>query len=71
MRKSILVALAVLGIACAWGEEKAKLEFNPNIGEPRSMTMVDGSEVKYTAYERLYYVTNVEDSVYQYLNIYR
>ena len=70
MRKSILVALAVLGIACAWGEEKAKLEFNPNIGEPRSMTMVDGSEVKYIAYERLYYVTNVEDSVYQYLNIY-
>ena len=70
MRKSILVALAVLSIACTWGKENAKLEFDPTIGEPRSMTMVDGSEVKYIAYERLYYVTNIEDSVYQYLNIY-
>lgn len=60
----------MLSIACAWGKEDAKLEFNPTIGELRSMTMVDGSEVKYIAYERLYYVTNIEDSVYQYLNVY-
>ncbi len=32
--------------------------------------MPRGEKVSFTAYERLYYVTNVEDSTYQYLNIY-
>ena len=34
------------------------------------MTVYDGTEVSFTAYERLFYVTNVEDSTYQYLNVY-
>lgn len=34
------------------------------------MTVYDGTEVGYTAYERLFYVTNVEDSTYQFLNVY-
>ena len=34
------------------------------------MTVYDGTEVSYTAYERLFYVTNVEDSAYQFLNVY-
>ena len=70
MKKIIFVALAVLSIVCSWGKENAKLEFDPTIGEVRSMTMTDGSEVRYIAYERLYYVTNIEDSAYQYLNVY-
>lgn len=70
MKKIIVVTLAVLSIVCSWGKENAKLEFDPTIGEVRSMTMTDGSEVRYIAYERLYYVTNIEDSAYQYLNVY-
>ena len=34
------------------------------------MTMHDGTEVFFTAYEHLFYVTNVEDSTYQFLNVY-
>lgn len=34
------------------------------------MTLYDGTEVNFTAYERLFYVANVEDSTYQYLNVY-
>jgi hypothetical protein len=32
--------------------------------------MPSGTKVEYTAYEKLYFVTNIEDSTYQYLNIY-
>jgi acetyl esterase/lipase len=32
--------------------------------------MPDGAVIKYDAYEKLYYVKNVEDSTYQYMNIY-
>ncbi len=39
-------------------------------GEPRTLTMPDGRSVDYIAYEHIYYVTNVEDSTYQYLNYY-
>jgi len=34
------------------------------------MIMPDGQQVHYTAYEHLYFVTNVEDSAYQFMNIY-
>ena len=46
------------------------LTFDVDAGVKSKMTAYDGSEVSYTAYERLYYVTNVEDSTYQYLNVY-
>ena len=46
------------------------LVFEANAGVKSKMTAYDGTEVSYTAYERLFYVTNVEDSVYQYLNVY-
>ncbi|MCD8310281.1 MAG: alpha/beta hydrolase [Prevotellaceae bacterium] len=39
-------------------------------GESRTLTMPDGKTVDYIAYEHIYYVTNVEDSTYQYLNFY-
>ncbi len=35
-----------------------------------SLTFLDGKTVKYRAYERLYYVANIADSAYQYLNVY-
>ena len=46
------------------------LAFNANAGVKSKMTVYDGTEVSYTAYERLFYVTNVEDSAYQFLNVY-
>ena len=46
------------------------LAFDANAGVKSKMTAYDGTEVSYTAYERLFYVPNVEDSVYQYLNVY-
>ncbi len=46
------------------------LAFDANAGVKSKMTVYDGTEVNYTAYERLFYVTNVEDSTYQFLNVY-
>ena len=46
------------------------LAFDANAGVKSKMTIYDGTEVSYTAYERLFYVRNVEDSTYQFLNVY-
>ncbi len=46
------------------------LVFDADAGEKSRMTAYNGTEVCYTAYERLFYVTNVEDSAYQFLNVY-
>jgi len=37
---------------------------------PGSITLPTGETVNYTAYTNLYYVENVEDSTYQYLNVF-
>ncbi|MCR5362011.1 MAG: hypothetical protein K6E73_08380 [Bacteroidales bacterium] len=47
------------------------LAFDADAGVKSKMTAYDGTEVSYTAYERLFYVTNVEDSAYQFLNVYK
>ena len=44
--------------------------FDKNAGTTASITLPTGQTVNYTAYEKLYYVTNVEDSTYQYMNVY-
>ena len=49
---------------------QGKLAFDVNAGVKSKMTVYDGTEVSYTAYERLFYVANVEDSTYQFLNVY-
>lgn len=49
---------------------QSTLAFDANAGVKSKMTAYDGTEVSYTAYERLFYVTNVEDSTYQFLNVY-
>ncbi len=46
------------------------LHFDSSKGQPGSLTMHDGAVINYTAYTRLYFVSNVEDSTYQYMNIY-
>lgn len=46
------------------------LRFDASAGEHSSLKLHDGTQVGYTAYERLFYVTHIEDSTYQYLNVY-
>lgn len=46
------------------------LTFDAHAGKRESMQLYDGTTINYTAYERLYYVTNIEDAAYQYLNVY-
>ena len=71
MRTCILFLLSLLLAACTTGKSVDDgLSFDPSCGTQQTLTMPDGDTVSYTAYERLYYVTNVEDSAYQYLNIY-
>lgn len=66
-----MLAVAVaLGISARPKAPHPALQFDPNAGEARVMTMHDGTRVRYTAYERLYFVTNIEDSAYQFLNVY-
>lgn len=46
------------------------LRFDPDTYTLQSLKMPDGSTVSYKAYEGIYYVTNVEDSTYQTMNVY-
>ena len=73
MKKTLLLMLAVavaLGISARQKAPQPTLQYDPNAGEARVMTMYDGSTIRYTAYERLFFVTNIEDSAYQFLNVY-
>lgn len=65
----LAIALAV-GASAMVKTPQPALQFDPIAGESRVMTMHDGTSVRYTAYERLYFVTNIEDSAYQFLNVY-
>ena len=49
---------------------QSTLQFDSNAGVKSSMTFYDGTIVNFTAFERLFYVANVEDSTYQFLNVY-
>ena len=69
-RKSIL---ALLGAACmvsAQAKPQAPLKFDASKSAKSSLTMPDGRIVHYTAYTKQYFVSQVEDSTYQYLNVF-
>ena len=72
MKKIVLSSLAALGGLCmpAAGKATGGLQFDASKGVSCTLTMPQGKVVKYTAYTHLYYVTNVEDSTYQYLNVF-
>ena len=71
MRYYSLLALTIALTACAATAPKVDgLVFDKSAGTPGSITLPTGKTVSYTAYERLYFVTNVEDSTYQYMNVY-
>ena len=69
---TIVLTLALAMGMSAKGKvaEVPSLKFDANKGEARVMTMHDGSKVSYTAYEGMLFVTNVEDSAYQTINVY-
>jgi len=47
------------------------LKFDPKMNAPeKTLVFSNGESIKFRAYENLYYVTNVMDSVYQFLNLY-
>ena len=73
MKKSLILLLAAtLSISLSAKQKAAQraLQFDIKLGQERMMIMPDGQQVHYTAYEHLYFVTNVEDSAYQFMNIY-
>ena len=67
---SVLAVLALAGCGAQVSENDAALKFSPDASEIRTLTIPGGKTVSYTAYEQIYYVTNVEDSTYQFLNFY-
>ena len=69
-QKLILAGLLAGSAALTSMAQTDALRFNPDNYIRQSLTMPDGREVSYKAYEGIYYVTNIEDSVYQTLNIY-
>jgi hypothetical protein len=69
MKKLITMALAGVSILTGAATTNS-LRFNPEAYTIKTLKMVDGSEVKFKAYEGIYYVSNVEDSTYQTLNFY-
>ncbi len=63
---AFLISVSFYIVASAQGA----LQFDSNAGVKSSIVVYDGTKVDFMAYERLFYVTNVEDSVYQFLNVY-
>ncbi len=70
MTTMVLAMTLAIGVAAKPKAEVPLLQFDSSRGETRVMTMHDGAQVQYTAYEGMFFVTNIEDSVYQTINIY-
>ena len=67
------LASSFLCISCAissFGADADPLRFDPENYRLDSITMPQGNIVEFKAYEGIFYVSNVEDSAYQCLNIY-
>ncbi|MGM9813276.1 MAG: subtype B tannase [Muribaculaceae bacterium] len=67
-------ATLLVAVACVYAVQAEKrvpgLTFDASKGVAGSVTMPQGRVVYYTAYTHLNYVTEVEDSVYQWMNVY-
>ena len=66
---SPLISL-ILTAGCGTSVPAEGLVFDPSSGKAGSIELPTGETVNYTAYEKLYFVTNVEDPTYQYMNVY-
>ena len=65
-----LFLILALGACAATSPKADGLVFDKNAVTPGSITLPTGKTVNYTAYEQLFFVTNVEDSTYQYMNVF-
>ena len=75
MKHSFMVggAIALTMLSSCGPRKDAKtssLDFNPESYKIASLIMPSGDTVEYKSYESIFYITNVEDSTYQTLNIY-
>lgn len=66
----LITLLAFVGTISSLNAKVNDLRFNPNDYTEKTIMMPDGKTVPYKAYEGIFYVTNVEDSTYQTMNIY-
>ncbi|MBR1539205.1 MAG: hypothetical protein IJ636_06835 [Bacteroidales bacterium] len=60
----------ILAAACNASVPADGLVFDASSGKEGSIELPTGKTVNYTACEKLYFVTNVEDPAYQYMNVY-
>lgn len=72
MKKFVLSIACLLTAICGSASKRpaVRLQFDANSGVASTLVMPQGNKVEYTAYTHIYYVTNVEDSTYQYLNVF-
>lgn len=66
----LVVVYSSLTAFSANAQEGASLVFDPNAFTENTMQYPTGEEIRYRAYENIYYVRNVADPAYQTLNIY-
>ena len=64
------VLLSGMVAASIYAGNKPNLTFDAASGVTKTLVMPSGKAVEYVAYERLYFVGNVEDSACQYMNVY-
>ncbi len=70
-RSAVLLAIILPFASCGKGvPTTGPLSFDPSSGVPQTIVIPDGRTVPYTAYEGLLYVSEVEDSTHQTMNIY-
>lgn len=69
-RQSVITFLLLLLTISIQAANNPQLTFDASCGESRLLVMPNGQTIHFTAYEKLYYVTHVEDSAYQYMNVY-
>ena len=60
----------LLAASCGASVPADGLVFDASSGKAGSIELPTGKTVNYTAYEKLYFVTDVEDPTYQYMNVY-
>ena len=71
MKNRLFSILSLLLCGCfTLNAQEKDLRFDNSKFSEQTLVMYDGTQVKYRAYEGIFYVTNVEDSAYQTLNIY-
>ncbi len=68
--KILSMTLLALGGCAAGASANDAMRFDPGKYTRQTLTMPDGEEVAFKAYEGIAYVTNIEDPTYQTLNIY-